>query len=330
MRPRGDTPGRAGERFCFGDLSIESDLPLPEIPISSRPPTWSVRVLESTSEPLSPGEPSGWTHAWRLSDGRSSIEVEGRGSRYRVSLPGVAAFTIDVERRAVRCFPEPGTPVATLRHLLLDQVLPRLLTLEGRLVLHAGAVLVGAGACAFLGESGRGKSTLCASFARAGIPLLGDDALMVRGKPAGAFEVLPTYAGLRLLPDARRRLFGDDAPTFPVAHYTEKRRMRGDRTAMAPAVSPAPLAALFVLASPADCAGATRVGRTRLSAREALVELVRCSFQLDVADSARTRDLFERLGDLAGAVPAHRLVIPRDFACLPAAREAILASVQRS
>lgn len=53
--------------------------------------------------------------------------------------------------------------------------------LPGRMAFHAGAFISGEGAWAVVGERHDGKSTLMAALALAGVPVLGDDTLVLDG-----------------------------------------------------------------------------------------------------------------------------------------------------
>src|SRR5205807_10064457 len=122
------------------------------------------------------------------------------------------------------CYPVPGTPLETLKHLLLDQVLPLLLSQQGKLVLHASAVAGPGGALAFTGPSGHGKSTLAASFSTNGYELLTDDCLMVEDRNGSIFGT-PLYPSLRLYPEVIRTLFPKQPASTPVTHYSSKQRL---------------------------------------------------------------------------------------------------------
>lgn len=89
----------------------------------------------------------------------------------------------------------------TINHFLTDQVIPRAIAGEGQLVIHAGAIVKGAGAVLLIGASGRGKSTLTTSFHIAGNVMLGDDAIVIELKEDGA-TAMAVYPSLRLLPDS--------------------------------------------------------------------------------------------------------------------------------
>jgi hypothetical protein len=90
-------------------------------------------------------------------------------------FPQLPDFLVAADAGTVSCFPVPDVPKGTMQHLYFNQVLPLRLSKRGKLVFHTTAVEMGAGAVAFVGESGRGKSTLAASFATSGHRVLTDE-----------------------------------------------------------------------------------------------------------------------------------------------------------
>jgi len=259
-----------------------------------------------------------WDHHWPTRGGGIPLSCARDGDAYRIGTTGLATFLVEEGGGTITCRPDQGLPEGTLEHMLIDQVLPRVLAHRGRLVIHAGCVLTPFGAIGFLGESGAGKSTLCAECVRAGHPLLGDDGVVIRETAAG-FEVIATYPGLRLLPDPLLRLFDVEAGGAPVAHYTSKRRLDRNHRELTLATGPRSLLALYVLEA------GTEIGIEPVAAREAFMALLSGSFQLHLDDRDRSRGLFERIGALQAAVPVRRLTYPRDFAHLEAVREALMA-----
>lgn len=307
--------------FDYGGLILESDLPLPDLPpVENRPDRQ--RDCRFVLEPAAgrPGSPDRWEHDWVGPDGRVCLRWARREGRYWLGFPGAALFAVAGDGREIRCRAEPGTPDVTLRHLLLDQVLPRALALRDRWVLHAGAVLTPSGICGFLGESGAGKSTLCAALAARGHRLLGDEGLALRKTGTGVHG-RSTYAGLRLWRDSLERFFGGDPGCPPVAHHTDKRRADVGPREPQGTVGWHPVARLYLL----DAADRVPVGIRALSFRERFEALLRHSFQIDLAGRARARQVLEQAGELATALPLRRLAYPRAFRLLPAVCEAILA-----
>jgi hypothetical protein len=307
-------------RFRFADLVLESEIPLSELPVGgSGSAQCSIKIGSSQPHPSSSGR---WDHHWRSREGAVVLSCARDGDAYRLGVPDLATFLVEDGGRTITCRPHTALPLATLEHLLIDQVLPRVLTHRGRLVIHAGCVVTPHGAVAFLGDSGAGKSTLCAAFARAGFPLVGDDGIVLR--PAVMrYEAIATYPGLRLLPDPLAQLFEEGTGASAVAHYTKKRRLHQHTAQLALAIGPQPLRALYLL----DTAG--EIGIAQVQSRESFVALLRASFQLHLDDPERSGELFWRVATLLDAVPVRRLSFPRDFGRLGKVREAVLDDAAR-
>lgn len=257
--------------------------------------------------------------AVELPDGARAFEIRRRDTGYLLRFPGLADFTIAADG-AVACAPAPGVSPATCDHLYAHQVAPLLASRDGALIAHASAVAAPCGALVFLGAAGRGKSTLAASFARAGVPFLTDDALALEGG-AGGWRARPGPAQLRLWPDSRAALAADCAAA-PALDFTVKARLPSD-AALAHCEDAQPLAAAFLLDEPAE-----RLALARLAPREALLALLSCAFLLDPENGAAARAQFDAASRFVAAVPVHRLAAPRDYAALPATRAAILACVE--
>jgi hypothetical protein len=262
------------------------------------------------------------TFLWNDGRGLSVFRI-GRPEANRVRLTFRQldmAFDVDRIRRTVsNCSGHTLSP-ANVRHFIADQVVPRVLESEGNLVLHAASVRVDDGAILIIGESGRGKSTLSASFERAGFGLMGDDAVVVSALEDGPCAVA-VYPSLRLRPDTLAALMPADTASTPVADYTSKRRL-----ALPDAEPPAPLAirAAFVLAQPGDDP-AIRVGR--LSVAQACMTFVEHSFALNPVDPQRARARLLGASALARQVPAFGLDYPRAYDRLPEVRQAILETL---
>src|SRR5262245_35532677 len=172
----------------FGDLVLESEVPLPSLP----PAETSRSDCTLTVDASTGVDPHRWDHHWRRPEGSVSCS-RGSPAGYQLGFPGLAVFDIADDGRSIVGRTEGTLPLSTVEHLVVDQVLPRVLAQRGRLVLHAGCVVTARGAVAFLGDSGAGKSTLCASFARAGDGLvLGDDGIVVRECVDGASVAFAT------------------------------------------------------------------------------------------------------------------------------------------
>lgn len=203
----------------------------------------------------------------------------------------------------------------TVRHLLLDQVLPLAISHNGALVLHGSAAIVEGQAVACVGPGGAGKSTLTASLARAGGAVLADDALVV-DEAEGRVTVQSSYPGLRLWPDAAAFVDGGAAPA--VAAYTDKRRL-GRADGLSFLAGGARLARIYVIQP-----RATRHPRVDvLSKRDAAMAVLTHSYVLDASDAGRLAGQLSAACRVIGAVPVRALRYPRQFDRLAEVRDAI-------
>ena len=243
--------------------------------------------------------------------------------RYRLRFSDRASVDIFPSRQQIReARPAPGVPQDTRDHFLADQVLPRILAHEGRLVLHGAAIRVGGRAIVILGDSGRGKSTLAASFAQAGFALLGDDAMVVSRRD-GQIHIQAVYPSLRLLPDSIDALYSEAPDAGSVAHYTPKRRIR---MPVATHRGEAALAAIFAIAPPAE---ESTILTEPLSVAQSCIALITNSFALDPTDLELARAKLEEASACARQLPAFALSYPRDYARLPDVRAALLKRLEQ-
>jgi hypothetical protein len=169
---------------------------------------------------------------------------------------------------------------------------------------------------AALGPTGRGKSTLCAAL---GGPVLTDDCVLLESSPQG-YTLLPTYSGLRLLPDSLAQLADSDEEWTSVAHYSPKRRRPGHG---APP-SRHPLTPLVFLGPPA-----TEASLHRLAPKDAFLALSQSTFALDFTPM-HTAARFKLTSDLAEGILCHELRYPRDYAALPKVRDLVLELVRET
>lgn len=272
------------------------------------------RTVPARAQKALTGEPR---QAWVLSDGECWMRSYRTGAGYLVRFPGLADFELSGAALAVTCRPAPGATRATCEHLYLNQVRPLVLSRTGKLVFHASAVEVGGAAAAFLGESGRGKSTLAASFAAGGHRFLADDGLVVKAAGAG-FAALPGHPSLRLWEDSRRALLSAAGEAAPSVQYTDKARLLAGGN-LRFCAQPRPLRRAYFLGD----AKVARVRVERMGAAEAMIAWVKNSFLLDPREPAALAAHFDKVAELARTVPCFRLDYPRRFKALARVRRAI-------
>jgi len=307
------------------DVLIESGIPLFELSATiAGKPDFHFRLAQLESFPQ--GQVS-WLPQADLPDGSHWISCGGIGGLHLIRFAEIADFLVSVECREIVCYPQPEIPVETLRHLFLDQVLPRLLAGRDQIVLHAGGVVIGGEAVGFLGESGRGKSTLCVSLANLGNPLITDDSLLLR-RLEGRIVCIPSYPGVRLWPESVSALFTEPAEVAPVAHYMNKYRLSADRNPFSFAAEPFPLRKIYLLEPLDDGAPSGEVSIAPLTASQVFKPLLDSAYRLDVHNRTGLTDEFNLLAGIAAGAPFSRLCYPRDFSLLPQIHRAIYSDLR--
>lgn len=257
-------------------------------------------------------------HEWIFPDGTLWTLFYRTGLDYLLRFPDLADFEVSADGLEVRCWPAPGISEGSVDHLYLNQVLPLALSKQGKLVFHASAIETDAGAIAFMGESGRGKSTLAASFATAGFRFLTDDALLLEQHDDG-YTVQPSHASIRLWGDSQQALVSDDAHLAPPVQYTPKARiLSGDTLVFCPEAQP--LRRVYFLGK----GGTVGITFQRMPPSEALIGLVKNTFLLDIDEQQTLATHFDQLSRMVSAPIFFRLDYPRRYEDLPALRQAII------
>ena len=308
-------------KYKVCDAILGSALPLPELAIAvNELPDSLFELLSSRPQVSNSCE---WFHSWCLSGGEPSALFGKCETGYLVRFPEMADFLISRNLQQISCWPCPEVPLETIRHLLLDQIIPVVVSGRGTLVLHASAVLTPHGAIAFIGETGWGKSTLASSFCEKRFAILTDDCLLIK-EENGQLVAMPSYPGLLLWPETVDELFGPVASLSAVAHYSKKKRLV--HVGLRFCTEPAPLRRIYFLAPP-EHSSATRIHSIWRS--EVFMELVKYTYLLDITDRLQLQAAFERIAQLAALPVFWRLTFSRDFALLSEVREAILENLRQ-
>lgn len=262
---------------------------------------------------------------WRDPVGSFTLHSADNGDARLIAFVAGAQFLVDPAMREIAIFQDgAGLSDHTLRHLLLDQVIPRVISSCADLVLHSSSVVHDDGLLVFLGDTGHGKSTLAASLSVRGAPLLGDDALIVdctANPPSGK----AVYPSLRLNPDSLSLLANVRHEVALMADYSQKQAVHlGDSDLALRGTEGLPLKALFLIEPPAT-KGTPAIGP--VSAQAATMALMRNSFSLDPTNKREAARRMIAAGRLCSAVPAFSLAYPRDYALLPQVHETIFAAL---
>lgn len=302
------------------DVAIDSDIPLPELPEISSDERQREVIHFRCRERAGRENTHAWFHHWVTDSGTVTASCARVGAGFLLRIPGIADFAIKPSGMRIDCFPQEGVPQSSVRHALLDQVIPMLLGQLGRQVLHASAVTIAKHYfVAFVGPSGAGKSTLASSFAGAGSTLITDDCLMLEERN-NLLIPIANYSGVRLYDDAAEHVFGVVGEPGSVAHYSNKKRI--PLTGHLNEHSSPALKGVFLIDTATG--GETEISIRPISGAMDLMPLVRQHFYLDVADRRTIATQFSHLQRLlALGVAVYHLGYPRQLALLGDVREAI-------
>jgi hypothetical protein len=258
-------------------------------------------------------------HQWALPDGSKWTQFHRTDGGYLLHFPGLSDFLVSQNGKNVTCFPAPQVTQNTAKHLYLNQVLPLALAKQGQLVLHASAVEIDEYAVAFLGESGRGKSTLAASFAANGLRFLTDDGLLLERCDTSGYQVMPSHPSIRLWDDSQQALISMDVAVAPPVQFTSKARFLAGEGIIFCDQS-RQLRRIYFL----GLGTAPKLTFERVKPAEALIELVKHSFLLDIEERDMLAAQFDEFARLVSQQVCYRLDYPRRYEDLAFIRQAIV------
>ncbi len=316
--------------YYFFDFVIKSEVPLPEL-LESPPVTplysFSLSTFQLKKEPQ-------WLHHWYLPNGEISISSTKDDGKHILRFPHLADFTHKKSTSHIVCHSHPGIPEETLRHLLLDQVLPRIVSQSGRQAIHASGVQIDDFALLFLGETGWGKSTMGAYFNQKGHVLLSDDCLLLERRHDTVYT-LPSYASMRLLPDSYSSLnlgSSKEQPSSRVAHYSTKQRIVNNEARKITQQTPVPLSTILILNDPNNAHPEENITISPLTGALAAIELVKHTFHLDITDTKFIGKQLITLTQLCNSPNLSLFTIeyPRDHNMLPQVYSHILSFLSPS
>ena len=296
---------------AFGAFTVRAPFVLPSLPAAAEG-LQQFRIDLDWAESGMPGD-TVWAHHWVDGDD-VLLSLALREGGYWLRVPGQADFLIHLQPARIQIWPTitPAPDAATLEHLLVDQILPRVLAQLGGSLIHASTVRIGSRHVLFLGPSGWGKSTLAGLLYRAGHRVLSDDCVQLVAVPGGRFHAVPTYPSLRLNADSLAAVFPGQIDTAPVASYSNKRRIPIASSGHIDAL--ATVDAIYLLGDPAQDGDVDEVRIEPAHPAAVCLALIRHSFRLDLADRDASAAQLRQCGAIASAVPGFELHYPRDHA----------------
>jgi hypothetical protein len=231
----------------------------------------------------------------------------------RLAAPGITSFDLDPDASLITVTVAPGDTI--WRHRLLNAAIPLLLTAQGHFLAHASAIVVDGVAVLFIGPSRRGKSTVAATAAELGWPVLAEDGVLMALGDDGRVDPGVDAAAVPVAwPGAI------DVRLFDRLVMPEETRVPPKRTRPLPATlrhrEPTPVGAVVVLG--------VRGGEPafeELATHYRVAAILANSFSVDEA----TREVqFPLAAALAARIPVVRAHLPEGLEHLPGALRALV------
>jgi hypothetical protein len=297
-------------------MRSEVQLHLPEAPGDG----WDVDVRWGDDIHDSAELPDGTMIATYEIEGERWYTATAVASHYRLRFRDCGEFVISGDLTDVRVRRDPTGRNDLLPILLAGTVSAFLLALRGQTVLHASAVAREDAALAFVGQSGRGKSTLAALLCLHGAALVTDDVLVV--DPGPPVTCVGGASELRLR-----------AAAAPLAHQHPEQASRttaDDRVAFAPTAAPHAPLPLSAIVIPTPSRTASEVQTELIPPSDALFAVL--SFPRIhgwCEHGVLTRD-FTNLSRIVNNVPVFHAIVPWGPPFRPDVAAALLALLNPS
>ena len=135
----------------------------------------------------------------------SGVRFEGLPGKFLLKVDNVARYLVS-NGTTIEIQAYENSKEKDIRLFLLGSAIGALLHQRGLLPMHGSAVQIKEKAFLFSGISGVGKSTLAASFAKQGFPVLTDDVCVVSTNDNGKPLIYPGYPQMKLWADSIARL----------------------------------------------------------------------------------------------------------------------------
>jgi hypothetical protein len=309
--------------YYFYGVRLRSDWPLP---YATRPIRWfsEIALIDGSSEACAAAFAEA-SQAANEKTGWFQYEELRTGAVY-LRWAQLFEFLVSPDGGEIAARPCASASVEGFDTYMLGQALSFALIKQGFEPLHATVVTVDGQGLAFLGDCGRGKSSLAAAFLQAGHRLLTDDQLVLTMQDH-VFTAHPGPPRIKLFPEIARRCLGARAIGTPITHLSRKLVIPLDQHQAS--VGAVPLKGIYMLAAPPARPRGGRIAIRRLPQRRACLALLRNTFNSRVVDTERLNRQFALAASVAATVPVKLLSYPRRLRLLPSVCDAVLADLAR-
>lgn len=297
---------------AFG-LSIQSDIPLPELPQAEAVDLHGATHISVRYVDLDMTWPQHRPIPHNLICTPSQIMFK---------VPDLAVFAIE-NGNTIHVSPEPGADEDKIRLFILGSCMGAILLQRKILPLHGSAIVVDNKAYAFVGHSGHGKSTLASAFIQQGFCMLTDDVIAVTLNEQNVPMVSPAYPQQKLWQESLDS-FGMNAGQFRPLFERETKFAVPVSSQFA--TRALPLAGIFELVK-TDCEAP---GIRPFDKLQRIPLLQRHTYRRSfLADSGLTQWHFSMTAKIAGCITAYQLWRPLNEPTVHQLMDMVLDAIEK-
>jgi hypothetical protein len=288
-------------------LTFQSNVPIPGLLVASPATTEAVECRLGVEFPDCEIKDEPWYVSEPDENGvpilTASESVDGQHFHFRYC--DQTEFLVNRSgTRILARWPEDQSLENTTTYLV-GQIAAFVLRLRGLVCLHGSSILVGERAVTIVGDSGAGKSTTAAAFARLGHPVLTEDVSPVIEREQD-FLIQTGYPRINLWDDVVESFYGSSTALPRIVSNWDKKYLDLQREGVRFHKEAALLSAVYVLADRRDGEAAPRI--EPLSATESLLALLTNAHGRYLLDKPMRAREFELLSRLNGRVMVKRVV----------------------
>jgi hypothetical protein len=298
----------ATRRFLYSlyGLTIESNLALPALsPATNQVPDVNVTLGRTLPEFPKHDTP------WFISSARDEFGVPilrtwkaPDGSHYYFSYCDGTDFVVDASGSRVEGSWNNDYSLENTCYYLYGQIAAFVLRLRGVASVHGSSVLIGEHVLTISGDSGAGKSTTAAAFAKRGYAILSEDVTALVEVDQRPFVHLG-YPRINLWPDSADSVYGANHDLPRVVPTWEKLFVDlGDNGRFPQQI--APLGAVYILEARSSAANAPMI--EQLSPSESLIALLTNTHGRYLVDSEMRQREFAIATEVVKQVPVRRVL----------------------
>lgn len=204
--------------------------------------------------------------------------------------------------------PETGLDENFLKLFILGYAIAMLLHKRGRLILHANAVNMYGGAVLFIGDRGRGKSTISLALNEKGHNLLSDDVLSIQMSLSEFPKVIPGFPGMKLWPESIVNI-NENPEVMPKLHFNTDKRYYSVKNNFSHVLMPIKIIYLIEKSN--------GINIENMKPQEAVMELIKSSYCFKLFDNNELSENLKKCTKIVNSVPVKRLKIKHSFENLP-------------